>query len=352
MTSIDPNNLSCPLPIGRHATVQIGHGSGGVMSNSLIHDMFLQAFDNPLLAKMDDFAALEWPAGGLAISTDSFVVDPIFFPGGDIGDLAVNGTVNDVAMSGARPRYLSVGFILEEGFALEDLRRVVSSMARAAQKAGVSIVTGDTKVVHKGKGDKIFINTTGIGAMHRPVGPAADRLAAGDRIVLSGPIADHGMCILSQREGLAFELPIESDTAALNGLIETILDEAGADVHALRDPTRGGVAAVLNEYARTSGAAIRIHETLLPVRPAVAGACEILGFDPLLVANEGKLVAVVAPQRCDDVLRVMRGHEHGREAVVIGEVLQGPAGRVEMVTAIGGRRIVDMPVGEQLPRIC
>jgi hydrogenase expression/formation protein HypE len=344
--------LQCPLPITRHDTVQLAHGSGGKMMNDLISKLFLWAFDNPYLNKLDDQAVVEINGTRLSISTDSFVVDPIFFSGGDIGELAVYGTVNDVCMSGARPLFLSAGFVLEEGFALEDLRRIVESMRRAAARAGVIIVTGDTKVVNKGKGDKIFINTTGIGHIEHGFALSSRNLQPSDILILSGSIGDHGMAILSRRENLAFETPIESDTAPLNGLVEEILKAGGEGVHAMRDPTRGGLAATLNEFAASSQVGIRIREDRLPIKPAVAGACEILGLDPLYVANEGKLVAVVAGEKSEAVLAAMRAHPLGREATIIGDVVADRPGLVSMQTRIGAWRVVDMLVGEQLPRIC
>lgn len=345
-------SLQCPLPITKHDTIQLGHGSGGKMMNDLIAKLFLWAFDNPYLNKQDDQAVVEVNGVRLAMSTDSFVVDPIFFPGGDIGELAINGTVNDVCMSGARPLFLSASFVLEEGFALEDLRKIVESMRAAAQRANVLIVTGDTKVVNKGKGDKIFINTTGVGVLDSSVQLSSQNLQAGDVILLSGSIGDHGVAILSRREGLAFETPIASDTVALHGLVEALLAAGGESVHALRDPTRGGLAATLNEFAAASRVGIRIREDRIPVKPAVAGACEILGLDPIYVANEGKLVAVVARAAAENVLQAMRRHPLGSETMIIGDVIAEPAGLVSMQTRLGAWRVVDMLVGEQLPRIC
>ncbi|MFQ5568962.1 MAG: hydrogenase expression/formation protein HypE [Rhodothermales bacterium] len=342
----------CPLPITAHDTVQLGHGSGGKMMNDLIGKLFVWAFDNPHLNRLEDCATLSLNGSQLSFSTDSFVVDPLFFPGGNIGELAVYGTVNDVAMSGARPLFLSVGMILEEGFSLDELRRIVESMRAAADRAGVTIVTGDTKVLNKGKGDKVFINTTGIGIVEHDFVVSSHNLQPGDQVLLSGGIAEHGMAILSRREGLAFETSIQSDTAPLNGLIADILDIGGSDVHALRDPTRGGVAAALNEFASASKVGIRIKEDRIPVQPAVAGACAFLGLDPLYVANEGKLLAVVAPEQAEAVLHAMWAHPLGRDAVIIGDVVADHPGMVSMRTAIGGWRIVDMLVGEQLPRIC
>ncbi|MEW6050548.1 MAG: hydrogenase expression/formation protein HypE [Candidatus Zixiibacteriota bacterium] len=344
---------NCPLPISAHDTVQLSHGSGGRMMNDLITKLFNWAFDNPALGKLDDQAVLEPPKGKLSFSTDSFVVDPIFFPGGDIGDLAVNGTVNDICLCGARPLYMSAGFILEEGLPLEDLKRIVLSMKRAAQNAGVSIVTGDTKVVPKGKADKLFINTSGVGVIEHNWTISSRNLQIGDKIILSGSIGDHGIAVLSKREGLAFETSVQSDTASLHELVQVILMAGDGAVHAMRDPTRGGVAATLNELAENSNVGIRIYEPQIVVHPPVAGACEMLGFDPLYVANEGKLIAAVAPHRAEPVLAVMRVHPLGKEASIIGEVVAAESFvRVTMQTRIGGWRVVDMPVGEQLPRIC
>jgi hydrogenase expression/formation protein HypE len=344
---------SCPLPIFEHKNIVLGHGSGGKLTAELIDKVFLPAFANPILDRLDDQAVLEINGARLAFTTDSFVVTPIFFPGGDIGQLAVNGTVNDLAMSGARPLYLSAAFILEEGLPSQDLRRVVESMGVAARAAGVQLVTGDTKVVNRGKGDQIFITTTGIGIIERPVNISASRAQPGDRIILSGFIGDHGMAIMSQRENLEFEGAIESDCAPLHQLVGVMLAACSADqVHCLRDPTRGGVATTLNEIASQSRAGMIIHEELLPVRESVKGACEILGLDPLYVANEGKLVAVVAPEAAEPVLAAMRQHPLGQHAVIIGEVVSDHPGMVRMKTGVGGSRILDVMFGEQLPRIC
>jgi hydrogenase expression/formation protein HypE len=322
------------------------------MMNDLIRQIFLPAFDSPELARMEDSVALSLPGSRIAFSTDSYVVDPLFFPGGDIGELAVNGTVNDLSMSGARPLYLSIGLILEEGFPLESLRRIVLSIRQAAKQAEVVIGAGDTKVVNRGKADKIFINTSGIGLIDGTYTITPKRIEAGDKILLTGCVADHGIAVLSKREGLGLESPIESDTAPLNGLVSSVLGRGGDAVHAMRDPTRGGVASVLNEFAESAQMEIRIHEAAIPLRPAVAGACELLGLDPLYIANEGKFVAAVAPDQAEAVLGAMKAHPLGREAAVIGEVASGRPGLVSMKTAVGGWRIVDMLVGEQLPRIC
>jgi hydrogenase expression/formation protein HypE len=342
---------SCPLPITRHQQIVLGHGSGGKLSAQLLEQVFLPAFSNPLLNKLDDQAVLEINGSRLAFTTDAFVVTPLFFPGGDIGRLAINGTVNDLAMSGARPLYLSAAFILEEGLGTEDLVRVVQSMRQAADSAGVQLVAGDTKVVNKGKGDKLFVSTTGIGIIDKPVNISADRARPDDQIILSGYIGDHGMAILSQRENLEFEGVIESDCAALHGLVADIL-EVTPDIHCLRDPTRGGVATILNEIAARSRVGMLLKETVIPVRDTVRGACEILGLDPLYVANEGKLIAIVPKEVSAAVVKSMRRNSLGQGACIIGEVLAENPGMVLMKTEIGGTRILDTLFGEQLPRIC
>jgi hydrogenase expression/formation protein HypE len=331
--------------------ILLDHGSGGKMSHRLTASLLLPAFDNPALAMLDDGATLRLAGGRIAFSTDTYVVDPIFFPGGSIGDLAINGTVNDVAMCGATPLYLSVGMIIEEGFPMADLERVVAQMGRAARLAGVTVVTGDTKVVPKGAADKIFINTAGIGTIDENVNVSGANARPGDRVILSGTMADHGMTILTQRQGLSFESDIKSDSAPLNHMVADILG-TGCDIHVLRDPTRGGVGTALNEIAEKSKAGIRIDEDQLPVRPAVSGICEMLGFDPLYVANEGKLLAVVPADQAGKVLSVIQQSPYGKDACIIGEVTHDHPGRVFMRTRIGGERIVDMLTGEQLPRIC
>ena len=331
--------------------ILLDHGSGGKIAHHLTTDLLLPAFDNPILAALDDGARLDLADQCIAFSTDTYVVDPIFFPGGSIGDLAINGTVNDVAMCGATPLYLSVGMIIEEGFAMADLKRVVAHMGRAAQRAGVHVVTGDTKVVPKGAADKIFINTSGIGIIRSGIDVAGANARPGDAIILSGTMADHGMTILTQREGLVFESDVQSDSAPLNHMVADIFN-TGCDVHVLRDPTRGGVATTLNEIAAASKVGIRIYENRLPVRPAVAGICDLLGFDPLYVANEGKLLAVVPSDQAESVLAAIRQSAYGKAACIIGETIDDPTGRVFMQTRIGGERIVDMLTGEQLPRIC
>jgi len=346
---------SCPIPIFDHKRIVLGHGSGGKLTADLIDKIFLPAFRNPTLDKLDDQAVLTIGGARLAFSTDSFVVTPIFFPGGDIGRLAIHGTVNDLAMSGARPLYLSAAFILEEGLAVDDLRRVVESMRGAAAEAGVQLITGDTKVVNRGKGDQIFITTTGIGVIDHDVSISADRARPGDKIILSGYIGDHGMTIMSQREGLEFESAIESDCAPLNGLVSAMLATASPAndfIHTLRDPTRGGVATTLNEIAKHANVGMVLDERTIPVRESVKGACEVLGLDPLYVANEGKLLALVIPEMAGAVLQQMRQHRLGQDAVIIGDVVEDHPGMVLMKTEIGGTRVLDVMFGEQLPRIC
>jgi hydrogenase expression/formation protein HypE len=331
--------------------ILLDHGSGGKISHRLTRDMLLPAFDNPILAELNDGAIFELNGQRLAFSTDSYTVDPIFFPGGNIGELAVYGTVNDLAMCGAVPLYLSAALIIEEGFPVEQLRAIVGSMGRAAETAGVKVVTGDTKVVPKGTADKIFINTSGIGVIPASVEVASHRACAGDVILLSGTLADHGVSVLARREGLSFDTTVHSDTAPLNHMVRAMFAAAGG-IHVLRDPTRGGLGTALNEIAEKSNVGIRIHEERLPVRPEVAALCEILGFDPLYLANEGKLIAFTAPADAEAVLGAMRSDPCGRDAAVIGECIADRPGRVVMQTRIGGTRIVDMLAGEQLPRIC
>lgn len=317
----------------------------------LIHQVFARAFDNPLLNQGNDYAVLERPKGRLAVSTDTYVVSPLFFPGGSIGSLAVNGTINDVAMAGAQPHYLSVGFVIEEGFLLASLARIVDDMAATAEAAGVMVVTGDTKVVERGNGDGVFINTTGFGVVPDGVAPSGDRAQVGDAILLSGPIGDHGIAILSKRENLAFETAIESDTAALHGLVAKLVAVA-PDIHVLRDPTRGGLAAILNEICQQSGVGMMLDEAAIPVRPAVQAACELLGIDPLNIANEGRLIAICAAGDAEQALRMMRGDPLGRDAAIIGRVVDDPHYFVQLRTSFGGSRIIDWLAGEQLPRIC
>ena len=347
----DFDRMSCPVPPTGHDTIQLAHGAGGLLSADLIDKLILPRFACSELEKLEDQAVLDLPPGRLAFSTDTFVVSPIFFPGGDIGDLAINGTVNDVAMSGAKPEALSVGFVLEEGLPLTDFHQVLCSMEAAAARAGVRIVTGDTKVVDRGSCDRIFINTSGVGVIPEGVRLSAGSLAPGDAIILSGTLADHGMAVMTVREGLSFRTTLSSDTAALNGLVATIL-AAGPGTKTLRDPTRGGAATTLNEFARASKVGIKLEESGIAVRNDVAAACEILGIDPLYVANEGKLIAAVPAGEAAAVLKAMQGHEHGRDAAVIGRVVSDHPGQVAMRTSLGIERVVDMPAGEQLPRIC
>jgi len=364
--------LQCPIPISDYPTITLAHGGGGKLSQMLVERMFVPAFANPELETLHDGAILtldgqesggrdqgaaasQRPASSvrrLAFSTDSYVISPRFFPGGDIGSLAVHGTVNDLAMCGARPCYLSAGFILEEGLPMDELWRIVQSMAAAAQAAGVRIVTGDTKVVERGKGDGIFINTAGVGVIPDGVQIAPTRARPGDLVLVNGPIASHGIAIMSVREGLAFETAVASDSAALNGLVEAILAAGGDDVHVLRDPTRGGVASSLNEIAASARVGIRLDEARIPVLEEVRGACEILGFDPLYVANEGKCLVIVAAEAAEAVLAAMCAHPLGREAAAIGQVVAEHPRKVYLRSRIGGMRVVDMLSGEQLPRIC
>ena len=348
-----PNPLlsTCPLPLSNYREIVLAHGSGGKLSQQLIHQVVLPQFGNELLEPLHDGAIFSLGGARLAFSTDSFVVSPIFFPGGDIGRLAVNGTVNDIAMCGARPLYLSAGFILEEGTAMEDFWKVVSSMREAATEAGVSLVTGDTKVVDRGKADKIFINTSGIGLVPEGVNIHPGRARAGDKVIVSGQIAVHGMAIMSVREGLEFETQIASDTAPLNNLVNTILATT-PDIHVFRDPTRGGITSALSEIAQAARVGIRLDEASIPISEEVKGACEILGLDPLYVANEGKLLAIVPAEAASAVLATIRAHQLGTEAAIIGEVTDDHPGFVTMKTRVGGTRVVDMLSGEQLPRIC
>lgn len=340
----------------RGDSITLAHGSGGKAMRDLVDDVFVGAYGNPSLAPLEDqarFNLTDLARGGdrLAFTTDSFVVDPLFFPGGNIGELAVNGTVNDLAVSGAQPLYLSCGVILEEGFPVADLRRIADSMHAAAEAAGVQIVTGDTKVVHRGAADKLFVNTSGVGVIPAGVEIRADLARPGDKILVSGYIGDHGVAILAARDDLALEVPLGSDTQPLNGLARTLL-AACPDVHCLRDATRGGIATVLNEFAQSADVCVNLDEPTIPVREPVKGVSEILGLDPLYFANEGKLVAVVAGDRADTALAAMREHPAGRDAAIVGEIGEGPKGTVIMHTGFGGERIVDMLVGEQLPRIC
>ena len=331
--------------------IQMDHGAGGRASHDLVAKTFMPALANPILTKLNDSALLNFQDVRLAMSTDSYVVDPNFFPGGDIGSLAVHGTVNDLAMRGAQPCYLSVGFILEEGLEITDLEKLITSMAEAAREAGVQVVAADTKVVERGKADRIFINTAGVGIIAPGVNIAGQNAKPGDFVLINGPVGDHGIAVLSTREGLSFQTEIQSDSAPLNGLVSGML-EVSRHIHVLRDPTRGGVATALNEVANQSAVGIELEESNLPVRPEVNAACELLGLDPLYVANEGKVLVLVAPEDADQVLHKMRQHPLGRESCIIGRVVSEHPGRVILHTCIGGRRIVDMLSGEQLPRIC
>ena len=334
-----------------HGHVDLSHGGGGRAMAQLIDELFQRAFDNEWLRQRNDQAAFTVPPGRLVMATDSHVVSPLFFPGGDIGCLSVHGTINDVAMSGAVPLYLAAGFILEEGFALADLKRIVDSMAAASKDAGVPVVTGDTKVVERGKGDGVFITTTGVGVIAEGVEISGDRARPGDRILVSGTLGDHGVAIMSLRENLTFETTIRSDTAALHGLVAAMV-AAVPGIRCLRDPTRGGLATTLNELARQSGCGMLIAEKDIPVSPQVAAACEFLGLDPLYVANEGKLIAIAPPEDAAHLLAAMRAHPLGRAAAIIGEAIADPHHFVQMDTSFGGRRVVDWLTGEQLPRIC
>ena len=348
---MNPAVLTCPTPIRTYDRIQLGHGSGGKMSTRLLTEHFLPRFGNPLLDRLGDGAVLPGSAGDLVVSTDTFVVSPLEFPGGNIGDLAVNGTLNDVAMMGARPQYLTVGFVLEEGLELTVLDRILKSMAAAANRAGVPIVSGDTKVVERGKADGMFVNTTGIGSLDG-FRPAPDRARAGDAVIVSGPIGQHGMAIMAAREDLAFEAEIVSDTACLVPLVDALRTELGESVHVLRDPTRGGLASALNEIAKTSGVGIELEEILLPIPDPVNAACEMLGLDPLYVANEGILVAFVAEERSKEALQMLRGHDLGVQSVRIGTVIEQHPGMVTIRTGLGGRRVLETLPGDQLPRIC
>jgi hydrogenase expression/formation protein HypE len=352
----DVAGFACPAPLRDRPRIVTGHGGGGALSRDLLEHVFLPAFGNPVLGQLGDSAVLDLAdrlAGGgrLAFSTDAYVVQPLVFPGGSIGELAVNGTVNDLAMSGAVPLFLSAAFILEEGLAIADLAGIVARMAAAAGRAGVTIVAGDTKVVERGRGDGLSITTAGIGLVPPGIELGPARVRPGDAVLVSGTIADHGMAIMSVREGLGFEAAIESDTAPLHGLVAAML-AACPELRLLRDPTRGGLAASLNEIADLAALGIEIDEAAIPVAPAVASACEILGLDPLQVANEGKLVAVVPGDAADVVLAAMRAHDHGRRATRLGRIVADHPGIVAVRTAIGGSRIVPLPIGEQLPRIC
>jgi len=345
------DGLVCPIPKSEYEKVVMAHGGGGTLSNQLIQKMFLSQFDNEMLQQEHDGAIFKIGNQRFAFSTDSYVVNPIFFPGGDIGDLAVNGTVNDISMCGAKPLYISAGFIIEEGFEMEELWQVVLSMKKAAKKAGVQIITGDTKVVDNGKGDKIYINTAGIGIIPENINISAENCSVGDKIIVSGRIAEHGIAIMSAREGLEFETEIKSDSAPLNELVENML-KVSNQIHVLRDPTRGGISSALNEIAQKSKLGMLIHQDKIPLTEQVKAACELLGFDPLYIANEGKLIAILPEDKANDVLEEMRKHPTGKDAEIVGEVVVDNPGTVVMETLIGSKRVVDMLSGEQLPRIC
>lgn len=350
-THVNPEEWSCPLPLRDYPTIVMGHGGGGKLSAELVEHLFLPAFHNPALATLGDSAQFAVDQGRMAFSTDSYVVRPLFFPGGDIGSLAVHGTVNDIAMSGARPLYLSAGFILEEGLPLATLGRIVTSMGAAARRAGVALVTGDTKVVDKGHGDGVYINTSGVGVIPEGIVLGPHLAEPGDVVMVSGEIGLHGIAIMSVREGLEFGTRIESDSAPLHDLVAGML-AASPSVHTLRDLTRGGLAAALNEIAAASAVGIAYDENALPVPPEVAAACDILGMDPVHIANEGKLVAMVPESHADTVFAALRSHPCGARAALIGRVTADHPGVVVARTGLGGSRIVDMQVGEQLPRIC
>ena len=344
-------NAACPLPISQYPHVLMAHGGGGTLMHRLLEDIFGKAFSNPILDTRHDSAQFTVPPGRLAMTTDSYVVRPIFFPGGDIGSMAIHGTVNDLAMSGARPLYLSCGFIIEEGLPMETLWRVVCSMRDASKKCGVQIITGDTKVVDKGKGDGLFINTTGIGVIEHEKKISPQNVQPGDAVIVSGDLGRHGMAIMAVREGLEFESAIESDSAPV---VEPVLAlvKAGIEIHCLRDLTRGGLASALNEIAEVAGVKIAVEQKLIPVREDVHAACEMLGLDPLHVANEGRFVAFVAAHDAERALQILRGCEVSAQAALIGKVVEKSAPLVTLKSALGVNRILDMPSGEQLPRIC
>ncbi len=342
----------CPAPFGQHDRVQLGHGSGGKMSAQLLREHFLPRFGNPWLDRLGDGAVVPVEGAEIAISTDTFVVSPLEFPGGNIGHLAVHGTLNDLAMMGATPRYLSVGFVLEEGLPFDLLDRVLEAMAQATAAAGVTVVTGDTKVVDRGKADGIFVNTTGVGVLHDGFRPDPRGARPGDAVLVSGPLGRHGMAVMAVREGFAFESEIVSDTTDLSPLVASLREELGAQVHALRDATRGGAASTLNEIAAASGVGVELEESAIPVPGAVQAACEMLGLDPLYVANEGVLVAFVAPEAASRAVDLLRGHSAGTGATRVGTVVAEHPGMVVLRTGLGGSRVVDMLPGDQLPRIC
>jgi hydrogenase expression/formation protein HypE len=342
---------TCPLPKMKYDRILLSHGSGGGLTADLIRNVFIPGYGNDVLGALEDQATVGMNAGTMAFTTDSYVVKPLFFPGGDIGTLAVNGTVNDLAVGGATPLFLSAAFILEEGLALTDLKRIIESMRRACEFAGVKLVTGDTKVVDRGKGDGVFITTSGVGSVPNGRCLSIKNARAGDRIIVSGTIGDHGVAIMSVREGIEFETVLESDCAPLNGLTEVMLD-ACPSIRCMRDPTRGGLSGTLNELAGASKVGVRLDEGALPLKPEVKAACEMLGLDPMYVANEGKLVAVVPAEDAERLLATMRNHPLGRSAVIVGEIVNDHRGMVVMKSLVGGERVVTVLAGEQLPRIC
>ncbi len=331
--------------------IRLAHGGGGSLTNQLIKNLFLRYFDNEYLKKLNDSAILQSSFSQFAFTTDSFVVSPLFFPGGDIGKLSVCGTVNDLCVSGAKPRYLSIGIIIEEGFSIKELERIVKSVKDTAQEAGVMVVTGDTKVVEHGKADGVFINTTGVGAIEKSIPATRSRAKSGDKVIISGPIGSHGLSVITSRENFGFSTTIKSDVAPLNDLVDTML-EVTDEIHVMRDATRGGVATVLNEIADQSGVSIVLEEEKIPVNEDVRGACEILGFDPLYIANEGVLVACVRSEDAEKLLKAMKKHRYGKKSSIAGSVSDDSPGRLSLKTIIGSHRVLDMQTGEQLPRIC
>jgi len=351
MASPSFDGWTCPIPLKNYPTIVMGHGAGGKMMNDLIRHLFALEFQNPLLGQLSDAATLQVGGSRLAFTTDSFVVSPLFFPGGNIGELAVNGTINDLAAAGAKPLFLSVGFILEEGLPMETLARISRSIAQASERAAIQIVTGDTKVVNKGHGDGLYINTSGIGLIPEEIAIAPNLAEPGDVVLISGTVGDHGIAVMSVREGVKFQTEIQSDSAPLADMVQAMI-EARIRIHCLRDATRGGLAAVLNELAEASHVGIEFEETKVPVRREVMAACEMLGLDPLFIANEGKMAAIVAQGDADRALRVMRKNQYGGEAAIIGSVVKDHAGMVVAKTSVGGTRVVDLPAGELLPRIC
>ena len=344
--------LNCPMPFSDRERVQLGHGSGGKQSAAIIRDLFLKHLSNEILDKQVDAAVVDIQSGKIAVSTDTFVVKPLEYPGGDIGSLSVHGTLNDVAMMGAKPLYLTAGFVLEEGLELQLLDRVVESMAGAAGEAGVPIICGDTKVVERDKADGLYINTTGIGQIDVDFTPSPEKAMPGDVVIVSGPIGLHGIAVMAKREGLEFDTAVESDAATLLPLVNLLRDEVGDSVHVLRDPTRGGVASALNDIARAAEVGIVLNEIQLPIPEPIVAACELLGFDPLYVANEGVLIAIVNDKAATESVRTLRSHDLGRDAAIIGRVVASNSGIVALETSVGGTRVVDMLPGDQLPRIC